>query len=230
MKLGRELEKKYLVPNWQATQVRSHLDSLFPKDPEFPQANIYSLYFDNQHFSSLNEKINSDFNKRKIRIRWYEDCETKIKTEAYLEIKEKFGEHRHKIREKVNDNPPNILSSDLFSNQDFFFIGQYLKKYYPTQDLSLKPLLIIKYTRYRFLLPPSLTRICFDFNIQVVAANPQVFRQHFLENKLEEAVFELKGELRDLPPELYFLFNKGIYKGSFSKYARCIEKMINDEF
>ena len=57
---------------------RRRLDSVCRRDPEFPAAVVWTIYYDTPAFASLGEKINSDYLKRKIRVRWYSDLEGRV--------------------------------------------------------------------------------------------------------------------------------------------------------
>ncbi len=68
-----ERELKFTLPQGRAPLVRSWLDRICRRDPEFPAAVVWTIYYDTPGLISLSEKINSDYLKRKIRVRWYSD-------------------------------------------------------------------------------------------------------------------------------------------------------------
>ena len=68
-----ERELKFTFPDARAHVVRRWLESTCRRDPEFPAAIVWTVYYDTPALVSLGEKINSDFLKRKMRVRWYTD-------------------------------------------------------------------------------------------------------------------------------------------------------------
>ena len=70
---------------------RRRLDSLCRRDPEFPAAVVWTIYYDTPALVSLGEKINSDYLKRKIRVRWYSDLEGRVSGPAFVEAKLRLG-------------------------------------------------------------------------------------------------------------------------------------------
>lgn len=217
-----EYEKKYVLPNIQAPEILSLLSSLFAKDGEYYTSYVYSLYFDSPELNFLYEKIDSDFHKRKIRLRWYQDHPEDGAKHAYLESKIKFGDKRQKERLKLAlDIPPTSelsLDSPLWQQ-----IQQQSNIIAPNLEFQLKPILLIQYTRHRFVLNADGTRICLDSNINCPKVNGLFLPNYKLNQTLDEAVFEIKGSHFELPKELHFLYNRGLYKTSFSKYQQCFE-------
>lgn len=64
-------ELKFAIDDRQATTVRGWLRSICPQDPAFPRGIVNSIYYDTPALQHLHEKINSDYFKTKIRLRWY---------------------------------------------------------------------------------------------------------------------------------------------------------------
>jgi hypothetical protein len=72
--LQREL--KYVFPNLRAGWLREWLGVRCRPDGEFAAGRISSIYFDTWSESLLDEKVNSDYQKTKVRLRWYGDWAT----------------------------------------------------------------------------------------------------------------------------------------------------------
>ena len=73
-------------------------------DPVYPEAIVYSLYYDTPALDSYHEKVDGDFIKTKCRLRWYDpdlSADPALRT-AYLEIKHKIGQGRRKTRVRVD--------------------------------------------------------------------------------------------------------------------------------
>ena len=71
------------------------------RDPEFPAAVVWTIYYDTPALVSLGEKINSDYLKRKIRVRWYSDLEGRVSGPAFVEAKLRMGTRRSKVRARL---------------------------------------------------------------------------------------------------------------------------------
>jgi len=70
-------------------------------DPEFPRNIIASIYYDTRGWKFLREKVDSDYLKTKVRVRWYHNPETlELEENAFIEVKSKTGAPRSKFRLK----------------------------------------------------------------------------------------------------------------------------------
>ena len=65
-------ELKFTIDGRNVTAVRRWLSSICRPDPLFPRGVVNSIYFDTPELHHLREKINSDYLKTKVRLRWYE--------------------------------------------------------------------------------------------------------------------------------------------------------------
>ena len=86
-----ERELKFTLPAARAQLARRRLETLCRRDPEFPAAIVWTIYYDTPALVSLGEKINSDYLKRKIRVRWYSDLEGRVTGPAFVEAKLRVG-------------------------------------------------------------------------------------------------------------------------------------------
>jgi hypothetical protein len=85
-------EIKYILPNQAAAPVANWLRARCRPDPDHPEGLISSVYYDSHDLRLLREKINSDFAKTKVRLRWYLDSGSgAIEGPAYLEKRKSSG-------------------------------------------------------------------------------------------------------------------------------------------
>ena len=70
------LETKYVFHRASAPKIICWLKGRVRPDKEYPAGIISSIYYDSRGWDFLNEKINSDYLKSKVRLRWYLDFET----------------------------------------------------------------------------------------------------------------------------------------------------------
>ena len=69
--LDREI--KFTIDGRDVTAVRRWLQSVCRSDPAFPAGVVCTIYYDTLALHHLREKVNSDYLKTKLRLRWYED-------------------------------------------------------------------------------------------------------------------------------------------------------------
>ena len=86
-----ERELKFTLPAGRVHLARRRLESLCRRDPEFPSAIVWTIYYDTPALMSLGEKLNSDYLKRKIRVRWYSDLDGHATGPAFVEAKMRVG-------------------------------------------------------------------------------------------------------------------------------------------
>lgn len=181
---------------------------------------VSSLYYDTADRRGLYEKVNSDFLKTKVRLRWYTDLDGRIGTPgSFLEVKRRIGGTREKLRldapfaaEWLDRTP--IHHVDLTRAADALRpLGVRLP--------ALSPLFVIRYERHRFLEPASGLRINLDRRIHVPDVNRRMMGPR-LRPALTQAVLEVKGAVGDeLPRALHGALRLGCRLSSFSKYAAC---------
>ena len=84
------------------------------KDHEYHKNIVSSIYYVTPNWDALAEKINSDYLKNKIRLRWYSDmASSTVLPGAYLESKARMGMQRTKIRHKMDLAVQEISKMDL---------------------------------------------------------------------------------------------------------------------
>src|SRR5687768_4397655 len=108
-----ERELKFTLPASRVHLARRRLESLCHRDPEFPAAVVWTIYYDTPALGSLGEKINSDYLKRKIRVRWYSDLEGRVSGPAFVEAKLRLGTQRSKVRARLPYAAEEIAQWDL---------------------------------------------------------------------------------------------------------------------
>jgi len=219
-------EIKYTVENSRSPQIIKWLRSVCRPDPEFPEGTVSSIYYDTRDWRFLSEKINSDYIKTKIRIRWYSDLNDRMHSpQSFLEAKRKSGSRRKKIR-IVSPFSGDFFSQVRLEDSILLKLPQLLHTRNFVFNGNVFPAFQISYKRIRFCEPVSGTRLCFDFDIHAPRRNFHILPR-FKPFKLNTAVFEMKGEMRKLPFTLNFLTQLGLRKSSFSKYGSCYQALTN---
>lgn len=222
-------ETKFILNNIAANVIIQWLQSRNQPDPEFPAGIISSIYYDTWDWHFLREKVNSDYLKTKVRIRWYADIDSaEPDDKSYLEVKYKVGSRRKKIRIRT-DYSGSWLSSVSLDDPSLLKIPHLLRSHGVVIHGHLYPVFQITFKRRRFTEPVTGMRLCLDYDIRAPRVNRQILpRTHPF--CLQNAVFELKGKIDELPNVLHQLTAMGCWKQSFSKYSACYQKIMRVAF
>lgn len=216
-------EIKYVIRAGDAPDALCWLRNVCNPDPKFPSGIVSSIYYDTMDWDFASEKLNSDYLKTKVRLRWYSETENRSgAAAAYAEVKYRIGCRRSKLRFEIP------LSSDWLADApledaEFSKLPGILKSHGVAFEKAIFPMLVVQYRRNRFIEPLTGARVCLDYDI----SSPRVNRR-FLPwcnpLKLDAAVFELKSRDREMPARLHGLVDLGCRKASFSKYFACYMK------
>jgi hypothetical protein len=220
-----EHETKFVFNNSSSHIIVQWLERRCLRDPKFPQGIVSSLYYDTKDWRFLRDKINSDFLKTKVRVRWYADMDTgDPKGFSFLETKNKIGRRRFKFRTNTGI-PASWFSEVDLSNGKLLDIPHLLKSHGIVIHGTLFPAFQINYKRKRFIDPVTGLRLCVDYDINTPRVNGFLLPRSnpFM---LRNAVFEMKGRISELPEVLHQLTALGCRKRSFSKYISCYHKIM----
>ena len=218
-----ERELKFTLPESRAHIARQWLEGTCRPDPQFPSALVWTVYYDTPALDSLGEKINSDYLKRKIRVRWYSDISGRVTGPAFVEAKLRVGNRRFKVRERVPIQAEELSRADL---QDVRLrnLPLLLRQHGILDQDSWVPLMLLRYRRDRFLEPVSRSRISLDTDIAAVSVNRRMLST-IDTSPLATVVLEVKGTSDRLPPALQPMLALGFRKRAFSKFLAVYQHM-----
>lgn len=220
-----EHETKFVMASVVVPHIMKWLQCRCRPDPRFPAGIVSSIYYDTHDWQFLREKINSDYLKTKVRLRWYSDIHDGAPEDrSFIEAKFKRGARRRKIRLQA-PHTGRWLDRLSLGDPRLLVVPQLLGKKEVLFFRPLIPTFRIRYKRFRFCEPLTGARLSIDHDIQVPDVNWRMVprTQPF---SLRQSVFEMKGNLSDLPDVLHQLTAMGCRKESFSKYSRCYEKIM----
>ena len=223
-----ERELKFALPQGRAPLVRSWLGRICRPDPEFPAALVSTIYYDTTALISLSEKLNSDYLKRKIRVRWYSSLQGDVTGPAFVEAKFRTGTRRSKVRQQLSFPAAEIAGMDL-ADRRLHRLPELLRAHGVLGHGAWQPLMLIRYRRDRYTEPASRARISLDSDIRAAAVNPAMIPTGDL-SPLGTAVLEAKGRGDELPRALHGLLGFGIRKQSFSKFLAVYAHMTRRVF
>ena len=220
-KARSEIEQKYALRNAEAVPVRSYIAGCCKPDGQYAAGRITSIYYDSPDGQLYQEKVNSDYIKTKVRLRWYSSIRRSTPSgmvPCFLEVKRKVGSTRQKLR-----HPVEVCASDLAAPYQSARIAElaqlaYEQGYCP--PFKLVPVVVISYIRHRYIDPVTRSRISLDTAITCQSANAKYVPAPSAVT-LNEAVMEVKGTNSELPPTLLGL-RRYVRKTAFSKYSRCL--------
>jgi hypothetical protein len=212
-----ERELKFVVPVTRADIMRRWIHMVCRPDEQFPEADVWTVYYDTPACRSLDEKLNSDYLKTKVRARWYTTPRETGEGHAFVEVKLRVGSRRDKVRVAL-PMPAGVLAGRDLTDPVFQQIPRLLAAKGLVLGASWQPMLMLRYRRVRFTEPISGTRVNFDRDIAAVRVNHRyLFASHY--GPLPLAVVEIKGFVDTLPARLQPLLRLGARKQSFCKYV-----------
>lgn len=228
-------EYKYLVPNEMIDELRREMEpfleldkyaSICPKK----EYTVRSIYYDTQNLDFYYEKLNGIKNRKKLRIRGYN--ELGIKSIIFLEIKCKFENFTHKYRSMLNyENLSDLLfTGDLQSyiilkgDESIENAGRFL---FHLKKKRLKPVSLVTYDREAFLSRfDSNFRITFDKNLRY-SSFPSIEKLYW-EDILKKAmkkhfILEIKFYRGYSEHLLKIIQQFNLARLSVSKYQICVD-------
>ena len=206
-------EIKYVMPAASAAPAEAWLNATCRPERTYPPAWVCSVYFDHPSGALLDEKVNSDYLKTKVRVRWYEPVAGPARGSAFLEIKQRAGTTREKHRVALSSPAADVAGWALHDPRWLAVIAPAAARI----GGPLGPVLRMRYRRARFFDGLSGTRVALDRDLTVIAAHPAL-RPRPLPAPLPWAVVEWKGTSPELSSSLGALSRFGARRRSFSKY------------
>jgi hypothetical protein len=218
-------ELKFAFPGRLAPTIAGWLRGRCLPDGDHPANTVTSIYFDTVHLDALEEKVNSDYLKAKVRLRWYGDyADGAASGPAFLEVKRKAGGRRNKTRIIAWDDAAELVGIQLHDAR-LRRIDALLRGMGVTDTTPRFPVVTIRYRRLRLLEPSLRLRVSIDTDIEATHFNRTLVPDG-TPARLPEGVVEVKGAIAELPGVLQQLTALGCRLASFSKYGIC---MLADE-
>lgn len=203
--------------------IKGRLNSIIEKDPNCINNNytITSIYFDDINFTSYNQ-VKCGISKRwKYRIRFYNYDDKYIK----LEKKAKENGLTDKTSIIINKKVFSSILENKMKIENFNepLLNEFIIKIY---NNLLRPIICIEYDRIPYIYKPGNVRITLDYNIRYTNRFDDLFNKNKRMIELDEKVLEIKYD--EFIPDFirYKLELNYLDETSFSKYAKCMDKML----
>jgi len=218
-----EHEVKYVVPAHVPAALRTWLGAVCRPNTALPPAFVDTVYYDTPDLSLLGEKIDSEYLKTKVRVRWYTPpgpASARPAGPVFAEVKSRVGNRRGKVRVPLEVSAIELHGRAL---HDLLWIQviEPLRREAPRLPGRLAPVLALRYLRSRFV-DTGGAQVTVDEGIRLTATNIARLGRHGID-ALPIAVFEWKGRQPDLPPHLAPIVRFGARRGAFSKYRECYQ-------
>jgi hypothetical protein len=212
-------ELKYLLRPSLVQAALASLGATCLPDSKHPHNVVVSVYYDTPGMQSVYEKINSDYLKTKVRVRWYEP--SGVSGKVFLEAKYRIGGRREKVRVVLPQTSDSLTRRPL---RDPLWRALPAKLqaegvYVPP---ALAPVFMVRYERHRFTEIWQRARLTVDSHIDVPAVNTDLFPTVPL-RELDTAVLEVKVRAGEPNQLLARLDRLGCRRESFSKYTACYQ-------
>jgi hypothetical protein len=214
-----EHELKYLVPATVAGPLLDWLPAVCARDRVYPPAAVHTVYYDTPGLALLGEKIDSDYLKTKVRLRWYADRHGVPGDAVFAEVKARIGNRRDKLRVKLSTTPRDAAMRPLHDREWIDWLRA-LTEASVRLPPSLAPVLALSYVRHRFVDVRTSARVTVDERIVLDRVNPLRLHARAV-GPLPVAVVEYKGRHVDLPNHLAPLLRFEAQRVAFSKYLAC---------
>jgi hypothetical protein len=213
-------EIKFVVPSSVAGALRAWVGGVCRLDVRHPPARVTTVYFDTPDLRLLSEKIDSDYLKTKVRVRWYGTVDSGASS-VFAEVKHRIGSHRVKVRVTLDVSAADVVRWPLCDRRWPGLLAT-LRAQVPTLPSQLAPVLCLTYTRHRFLDPALAARITIDSDIRAIGVNVAMVAGQ-VPVGIDDVVFEYKSRSFDLPPHQGPIVRYGARRMSFSKYLACYQ-------
>jgi hypothetical protein len=225
--LSARFERKFYLMPKEVELAYGLLRHTCLTDRAYPSEQINSLYFDTADLDQHERSLSGDFQKDKVRIRWYgKDEESSGMQTVFIELKSKraFATTKQRlellvpVEDLVLDNLGRGIVPRTLLVETLARFG-----YFPLE--MLQPIIKISYWRYRFSEFITGQRVSLDCRIRSTMIIPGRGNG---EKELEfpGAIIEVKGQTMDLPATL---MRAGILDTDwtrFSKYSSCVDSHI----
>ncbi len=213
-----EHEVKFIVPADAVAALAAWLPAVCHPERAYPPARVVTVYFDTADLALLGEKIDSDYLKTKVRVRWYAPRTGPGRGVAFAEIKARIGNRREKARVRLAADAAELETWAMDDARWEHVCDALLADGLPGVA-GLSPLMKLTYTRRRFIDPRAGARVALDSDIVATAVHPRI--TGLVPTVLNLAVLEAKGSALDLSPALAHAIRFGARRGAVSKYLEC---------
>ena len=216
-------EIKYVITKSQALLLESDLEKMLISDGHSSKEGyrVKSLYFDTYGNNDFNAKADGIENRRKIRLRTYDEDSDFCK----LELKQKYNSNQ--LKESLvlrREQAIRIIDGDYSVLLDAENKELAVKLYSYLTMLCYRPSVLIEYNRRAFTYPLSDTRVTIDSGLNSTKSNFNLFSKDICYTPFlnDHAVLEVKYSGQNIGFINDAIKKYGITQSSYSKYEKMM--------
>jgi len=216
------IEEKYTMASDDANLLEGRISRFLQPDMHSEgEYKISSLYFDDYNMSSFHDSLDGNPQRRKYRIRIYNDSLECIK----LEVKVKNYNKGYKLSSQISkDEMRKLISGEIILDSGRMDDSRTLFNL-AIKTRNIRPVVIINYFRKAYMYAIGTTRITFDQMIGYSGFVENYGRKEAYRLLNLETIMELKYT-EVLPVFIREIVeNEKMIRVSNSKYALCVEGM-----
>ena len=208
--MNNRLEKKFIYNIGDESYKYFLISGMFKET--YPKRVVNSIYLDSDIFQDVWDNINGFGNRKKIRIRWYNELNN---SPVFIEEKKKIGFVTQKKIENLG-NFKNFSDLILFiKNEDYQKSSLFKNK-----KINIKKALIVQYERNYFELYNKKLRVTGDKKLKIF----QKFPNKFIEN--DKLIIELKYSVKNSSYVNNFVKNNFLDNRN-QKYSKYVNSFID---
>ena len=208
--MNNRLEKKFIYNIGDESYKYFLISGMFKET--YPKRVVNSIYFDTDIYQDVWDNINGFGNRKKIRIRWYNELNN---SPVFIEEKKKIGF----VTQKKIENLGNFKD---FSDLTLFIKNEDYQKnsLFKNKKINIKKALILQYERNYFELYNKKLRVTVDKKLKIF----QKFPNKFIEN--DKLIIELKYSVKNSSYVNNFVKNNFLDNRN-QKYSKYVNSFID---
>ena len=216
------VERKFYLPPGSVDLAYAVLRQVCRADPEYPEGRVTSLYFDTPELDSYTASASGEWERHKVRLRWYDDAADGGSAVVFLERKTRRGLAATKQR-RMFGAPAERLRPDRLSEGvvDRRALVDTLAEMGHHAGARLRPVVAVSYRRKRLVDMLSGVRVSLDSEIASTLVARDIGAGAF-DVRLPGGVVEVKGPDVELPASLRRLRLLDTSWSRYSKYCQCL--------
>ena len=216
------VERKFYLPPGKSDFAYAVLRQVCRNDPEYPAGRVTSLYFDTPDLDSYADSASGEWERRKVRLRWYDEAAGGAAATVFLELKTRRGLSTTK-RRRMFGVPAGRLRPDRLAGGvvDRRALVDALAEMGHHAGGRLRPIVAVSYRRRRLVDVLSGVRVSLDSEIASMLVAKDIGGGAF-DVRLPGAVVEVKGPDAELPASLRRLRLLDAGWSRYSKYCQCL--------
>ena len=216
------VERKFYLPPGRVDLAYAVLRQVCRNDPGYPEGRVTSLYFDTADLDSYYASASGDWERHKVRLRWYGEVDEAATATVFLELKTRRGLSTTKRRRTFSVSSERLLPDGLSEGViDRVTLVDALAKMGHHASAPLRPTVAVSYRRRRLIEMLAGVRVSIDSEITSKLVAKDIGAGAF-DVRLPGGVVEVKGPDMDLPASLRRISLLDTGWSRFSKYCQCL--------